>query len=99
MILFCRLFSDVKLTNNDKPVIKIPSKLKEAIRNAKESFERRLHEEQKLVIIQNNKIIQTIFSKRRNFYKLYKNRPSERCILTFNECRKIPASLDSSLTF
>ncbi|XP_069101211.1 PX domain-containing protein kinase-like protein isoform X1 [Argopecten irradians] len=43
------LFSDVTLPATDKPVLKIPSKLKEAIRLAKEDMESRLQEEQKVV--------------------------------------------------
>ncbi|XP_021343288.1 PX domain-containing protein kinase-like protein isoform X2 [Mizuhopecten yessoensis] len=42
------LFSDVTLPATDKPVLKIPSKLKEAIRLAKEDMESRLQEEQKV---------------------------------------------------
>jgi hypothetical protein len=47
-----RLFSDVVLPLTDKPQLKIPSKLKEAIRGAKEETERRLKDEQKLVCYQ-----------------------------------------------
>jgi len=49
-ICFCsRLFSDVTLPLMDKPILKIPSKLKEFIRTAKDDMEKRLHEEQKVV--------------------------------------------------
>ena len=49
---YFRLFSDVVLPSTDKPVLKIPSKLKEALRHSKEEFERRLKEEQKQVRIE-----------------------------------------------
>nr|XP_022297327.1 PX domain-containing protein kinase-like protein isoform X2 [Crassostrea virginica] len=42
-------FSGVSLPPSDKPVLKIPSKLKEAIKNAKEQMEKRLKEEQKII--------------------------------------------------
>ena len=49
-ICFCsRLFSDVTLPLMDKPILKIPSKLKEFIRTAKDDMENRLHSEQKVV--------------------------------------------------
>uniref|UniRef100_A0A9L0SPU9 PX domain-containing protein kinase-like protein n=1 Tax=Equus caballus TaxID=9796 RepID=A0A9L0SPU9_HORSE len=41
------LFSDVLLTNSEKPQFKIPTKLKEALKIAKECIEKRLIEEQK----------------------------------------------------
>ncbi|OBS70001.1 hypothetical protein A6R68_01458 [Neotoma lepida] len=41
------LFSDVLLTTSEKPQFKIPTKLKEALRIAKECIEKRLTEEQK----------------------------------------------------
>uniref|UniRef100_H0V8E4 PX domain containing serine/threonine kinase like n=1 Tax=Cavia porcellus TaxID=10141 RepID=H0V8E4_CAVPO len=43
------LFSDVLLTTSEKPQFKIPTKLKEALRIAKESIEKRLIEEQKQI--------------------------------------------------
>ncbi|XP_074861529.1 PX domain-containing protein kinase-like protein isoform X2 [Carettochelys insculpta] len=43
------LFSDVLLTNCEKPQLKIPTKLKEALKTAKECLEKRLTEEQKLI--------------------------------------------------
>ncbi|KAJ7399351.1 PX domain-containing protein kinase-like protein [Pitangus sulphuratus] len=42
------LFSDVLLTNSEKPQFKIPTKLKEALKISKECTEKRLTEEQKL---------------------------------------------------
>ncbi|XP_055999127.1 PX domain-containing protein kinase-like protein isoform X2 [Ostrea edulis] len=42
-------FAGVTLPPTDKPVLKIPSKLKEAIKTAKENTERRLKEEQKII--------------------------------------------------
>lgn len=42
-------FAEVVLPPSDKPVLKIPSKLKEAIKSAKEQMEKRLKEEQKIV--------------------------------------------------
>ncbi|XP_042310742.1 PX domain-containing protein kinase-like protein isoform X7 [Sceloporus undulatus] len=43
------LFSDVLLTNSEKTQFKIPTKLKEALKIAKECIEKRLVEEQKLI--------------------------------------------------
>ncbi|XP_036593255.1 PX domain-containing protein kinase-like protein isoform X4 [Trichosurus vulpecula] len=43
------LFSDVFLTSSEKPQFKIPTKLKEALKTAKECIEKRLIEEQKLI--------------------------------------------------
>ncbi|NXF90393.1 PXK protein, partial [Eubucco bourcierii] len=43
------LFSDVLLTNSEKPQFKIPTKLKEALKTSKECIEKRLAEEQKLI--------------------------------------------------
>ncbi|NWI30219.1 PXK protein, partial [Sula dactylatra] len=43
------LFSDVLLTNSEKPQLKIPTKLKEALKTSKECIEKRLTEEQKLI--------------------------------------------------
>ncbi|XP_052278668.1 PX domain-containing protein kinase-like protein isoform X2 [Dreissena polymorpha] len=43
------LFADVSLTTQEKPYLKIPSKLKEPLRKAKEEFEARLREEQKRI--------------------------------------------------
>ncbi|XP_069668116.1 PX domain-containing protein kinase-like protein isoform X6 [Haliaeetus albicilla] len=43
------LFSDVLLTNSEKPQFKIPTKLKEALKTSKECIEKRLTEEQKLI--------------------------------------------------
>ncbi|XP_043833637.1 PX domain-containing protein kinase-like protein isoform X3 [Dromiciops gliroides] len=43
------LFSDVFLTSLEKPQFKIPTKLKEALKIAKECIEKRLVEEQKLI--------------------------------------------------
>ncbi|KAM5147811.1 PX domain-containing protein kinase-like protein [Mantella aurantiaca] len=43
------LFSDVTLMNAEKPQFKIPTKLKEALKTAKECMEKRLVEEQKLI--------------------------------------------------
>ena len=45
----CSLFSPVVLPATDKPVLKVPSKLKECVRTAREEVEKRLREEQKLV--------------------------------------------------
>lgn len=42
-------FAGVVLPPSEKPVLKIPSKLKEAIKSAKEQMEKRLKEEQKIV--------------------------------------------------
>lgn len=42
-------FADVQLPEVEKPFLKIPSKLKEPLRKAKEEFERRLKEEQKAI--------------------------------------------------
>ncbi len=44
-----RFFGDVVLPPSDKPIVKIPSKLKEALREAKASMDKRLKEEQKVV--------------------------------------------------
>ncbi|XP_051873189.1 PX domain-containing protein kinase-like protein isoform X2 [Pristis pectinata] len=43
------LFIDVVLLNTEKPQLKIPSKLKEALKAAKECMEKRLNEEQKAI--------------------------------------------------
>ncbi|XP_073325138.1 PX domain-containing protein kinase-like protein isoform X2 [Pagrus major] len=43
------LFSDVHLQHSEKLQIKVPSRLKEALKTAKESLERRLHEEQRVL--------------------------------------------------
>lgn len=43
------LFSDVTLPMMDKPSLKIPSKLKEFIKTAKDEMEKRLHDEQKVL--------------------------------------------------
>ncbi|XP_074770340.1 PX domain-containing protein kinase-like protein isoform X9 [Athene noctua] len=43
------LFSDVLLTNSEKPQFKIPTKLKEALKTSKECTEKRLTEEQKSI--------------------------------------------------
>ncbi|XP_066554321.1 PX domain-containing protein kinase-like protein isoform X2 [Amia ocellicauda] len=43
------LFSDVLLFNSEKPQFKISTKLKDALKNAKECLERRLQEEQKTI--------------------------------------------------
>ncbi|XP_043934736.1 PX domain-containing protein kinase-like protein isoform X4 [Protopterus annectens] len=43
------LFSDVQLFNSEKPQFKIPTKLKESLKIAKECIEKRLQEEQKLI--------------------------------------------------
>ncbi|EMP30086.1 PX domain-containing protein kinase-like protein [Chelonia mydas] len=48
-ILQMSLFSDILLTNSEKPQFKIPTKLKEALKTAKECIEKRLTEEQKLI--------------------------------------------------
>ncbi|KAK1900967.1 PX domain containing protein kinase-like protein [Dissostichus eleginoides] len=42
------LFSDVQLQHSEKLQIKVPSRLKEALKTAKESLERRLQEEQRV---------------------------------------------------
>uniref|UniRef100_A0A4W3JFR9 PX domain-containing protein kinase-like protein n=1 Tax=Callorhinchus milii TaxID=7868 RepID=A0A4W3JFR9_CALMI len=47
-LLDTQLFSDV-LFNSEKPQFKIPSKLKEALKTAKECMEKRLNEEQKAI--------------------------------------------------
>ncbi|KAM8913411.1 PX domain-containing protein kinase-like protein isoform 2-T2 [Spinachia spinachia] len=43
------LFSDVELRHSEKLQIKVPSRLTEALRTAKESLERRLQEEQRMI--------------------------------------------------
>ncbi|KAM4588086.1 PX domain-containing protein kinase-like protein isoform 1-T1 [Odontesthes bonariensis] len=43
------LFSDVQFKHSEKLQIKVPSRLKEALKTAKENLEKRLHEEQKLL--------------------------------------------------
>ncbi|XP_061687350.1 PX domain-containing protein kinase-like protein isoform X2 [Syngnathoides biaculeatus] len=43
------LFSDVALQHSEKPPLKVPSRLKEALRAAKERVEKRLQEEQKML--------------------------------------------------
>ncbi|XP_053576935.1 PX domain-containing protein kinase-like protein isoform X3 [Bombina bombina] len=43
------LFSDVTLMHSEKPQFKIPTKLKESLKTAKECIERRLTEEQKMM--------------------------------------------------
>nr|XP_020651125.1 PX domain-containing protein kinase-like protein isoform X2 [Pogona vitticeps] len=43
------LFTDVLLTNSEKTQFKVPTKLKEALKTAKECIEKRLVEEQKLI--------------------------------------------------
>ncbi|XP_067907744.1 PX domain-containing protein kinase-like protein isoform X3 [Heterodontus francisci] len=43
------LFNDVVLLNTEKPQFKMPSKLKEALKTAKECMEKRLNEEQKAI--------------------------------------------------
>lgn len=43
------LFSDVQLQHSEKQQFKVPSRLKEALRSAKENQEKRLHEEQRLL--------------------------------------------------
>ncbi|XP_025106692.1 PX domain-containing protein kinase-like protein isoform X2 [Pomacea canaliculata] len=48
-LLLHPLFSGVVLPVTDKPVLKIPSKLKEFLRSAREEVEKRLHEEQKII--------------------------------------------------
>ncbi|XP_028907795.1 PX domain-containing protein kinase-like protein isoform X1 [Ornithorhynchus anatinus] len=48
-LLLMPLFSDILLTNSEKPQFKIPTKLKEALKIAKECIEKRLVEEQKLI--------------------------------------------------
>ena len=53
-----RFFSGVSLPPSDKPVLKIPSKLKEAIKNAKEQMEKRLKEEQKIVSVMSSSYAQ-----------------------------------------
>uniref|UniRef100_A0A7N8YQ76 PX domain containing serine/threonine kinase n=1 Tax=Mastacembelus armatus TaxID=205130 RepID=A0A7N8YQ76_9TELE len=47
--VFCRLFSDVQLQHSEKLQIKVPSRLKEALKTAKESLEKRLQEEQRVI--------------------------------------------------
>lgn len=51
MFFFWRFFADVQLPPIPKPVVKIPSKLKESLRNSKSQFEQQLKEEQRLVRI------------------------------------------------
>uniref|UniRef100_A0A3Q3GNI4 PX domain containing serine/threonine kinase n=1 Tax=Labrus bergylta TaxID=56723 RepID=A0A3Q3GNI4_9LABR len=48
-VVLCRLFSDVQLQHSEKSQVKIPSRLKEALKTAKESLEKRLHEEQRVL--------------------------------------------------
>jgi hypothetical protein len=49
-LLCCgRLFSSVVLPVTDKPVLKVPSKLKEGIKAAQAEVDKRLKEEQKIV--------------------------------------------------
>ncbi|XP_024916122.1 PX domain-containing protein kinase-like protein isoform X3 [Cynoglossus semilaevis] len=43
------LFSDVRLQQSEKQQIKVPSRLKEALKTAKESLEKRLQEEQRVL--------------------------------------------------
>ena len=43
------MFSNVVLPPSDKPVLKIPSKMKDSLREAKAAMERRLKDEQKVV--------------------------------------------------
>uniref|UniRef100_A0A7N8XMR3 PX domain containing serine/threonine kinase n=1 Tax=Mastacembelus armatus TaxID=205130 RepID=A0A7N8XMR3_9TELE len=43
------LFSDVQLQHSEKLQIKVPSRLKEALKTAKESLEKRLQEEQRVI--------------------------------------------------
>uniref|UniRef100_G3NIM5 PX domain containing serine/threonine kinase n=1 Tax=Gasterosteus aculeatus aculeatus TaxID=481459 RepID=G3NIM5_GASAC len=43
------LFGDVQLQHSEKLQIKVPSRLREALRTAKESLERRLQEEQRMI--------------------------------------------------
>ncbi|MED6247707.1 hypothetical protein ATANTOWER_014144 [Ataeniobius toweri] len=43
------LFSDVQLKHSEKLQIKVPSRLKEALKEAKGRLEKRLHEEQRLI--------------------------------------------------
>ena len=44
-----RFFHEIILPPSDKPQVKIPSKLKDALREAREAFEKRLKAEQKVV--------------------------------------------------
>ncbi|WAR26148.1 PXK-like protein [Mya arenaria] len=48
-----QFFSDVTPPPSEKPFLKIPSKLKEPLRKAKEEFEARLREEQKVIYKKN----------------------------------------------
>ncbi|KAK7503656.1 hypothetical protein BaRGS_00005195, partial [Batillaria attramentaria] len=48
-LLLHPLFSPVVLPVSDKPVLKVPSKLKECVRAAREEVEKRLREEQKII--------------------------------------------------
>lgn len=48
-LLMHPFFSAVVLPSTDKPVLKIPSKLKEALKQSKDEFERKLKEEQKQI--------------------------------------------------
>ncbi|XP_053377558.1 PX domain-containing protein kinase-like protein isoform X2 [Mercenaria mercenaria] len=48
-LLMHPFFADVSLPAGEKPFLKIPSKLKEPLRQAKEEFERRIKEEQKAI--------------------------------------------------
>ncbi|XP_070193704.1 PX domain-containing protein kinase-like protein isoform X2 [Littorina saxatilis] len=48
-LLLHPLFSSVVPQVTDKPVLKVPSKLKECVRSARQEVERRLKEEQKLI--------------------------------------------------
>lgn len=43
------LFCDIQLQNSEKHQLKVPSRLKEALKSAKDSLERRLQEEQRLL--------------------------------------------------
>lgn len=48
-LLLHPLFSPVVLPVTDKPVLKVPSKLKECVRTARDEVEKRLREEQKII--------------------------------------------------
>ncbi len=49
--MYCRMFSGIVLPATEKPQFKIPSKLKEALREAKSAVEKRLKDEQKVVSV------------------------------------------------
>lgn len=62
MVVYYSIFCNVVLPPADKPVLKIPSKMKEALKETKTSFERRLKEEQKVVSKAKRHLLTLFFS-------------------------------------